>query len=509
MVYKTIGTKTGKKGAKTAPEIFNNFQPRGGARKQTAAAHQYEKKPRRGADAGAPAGAVLSNAPAVITPRRGYWEVYIYLGKTPAGKPRRIMRRALTKPGAKELKNYLEANRAALLAEAIAAEQAPAAASAAGAGMTLSALITLYLDSNRQSWSPKTFATKKHRLEYYFLGRLGDMPLSSITPAVMQNYQNGLLSCGLAETTAAAIIRTCSALFEQAKDWDYLPKNPAKGLTALKAAPAAAPEVWDREAVLKALAAPAPLWLRLLLTTAIRPEELQALRWDRVNLEAGTIQISRVAYYSGGAWKEREGAKSAAGRRIIPLDRTTLILLRAAYMQAALKTRKRGADAEQAPAGYVIPARRGGGITPQNTLRLWLKKFCEAQGLPLIPLYHLRHSSITYLLDGGAGVKTVAARAGHARITTTLTHYAQSTDAAALAAAALFDTNAAPELEAPPMQSAAAGAGSAPAAPEALAAPAATEPAPHQPEQARKPNAAPAPAKSKAPRKPARAAAVR
>ena len=496
MVYKTIDVKTGKKGQKKASEIFNNFQRPAGARKATAAA-------------ALPAGAVLSNAPAVIKPRRGYWEVYIYLGKTPAGKPRRISKRILTKPGAKDFKNFLEANRAALLAEAIAAEQAPAGAGSQGAGITLAALITLYLDSNRQTWSPKTYRNKEHHLRYYVLSRIGDIPLSMITNESMQRYQNDLLRSGLAETTAAGIMRTLSALFKQAANWDYLPKNPAKGLTPLKAAPEAPPAIWDRAAVLKALAAPAPLWLRLLLTTAIRPEELQALRWDRIDLEKGTIQISRVAYYSGGEWREREGAKSAAGRRIIPLDRTTLLLLRTEYVRLSLKHRDRAP--ETPPAGYVIPARRGSGITPQNTLRLWLKRFCEKTGLPQIPLYHLRHSSITYLLDNGAGVKTVAARAGHARITTTLTHYAQATDAAALAAAALFDTNAAPvqsapealadaqeqallsteqatepaadprgsalaELEAPPMQSAP----EAPAMQSAPEAPAATEPAPHQ-----------------------------
>ena len=74
-----------------------------------------------------------------------------------------------------------------------------------------------------------------------------------------------------------------------------------------------------------------------------------------------------------------------------------------------------------------------------TTLRLHFQQWVEAHGLPKITLYAMRHSSITYLLESGVMVKTVAARAGHSNTATTIAHYATVTDGAARAAADVFN----------------------------------------------------------------------
>ena len=89
-------------------------------------------------------------------------------------------------------------------------------------------------------------------------------------------------------------------------------------------------------------------------------------------------------YYQAGCWHLRAGAKTATSELRIPLDEVTI---------QALRDSRAAADAAE----FVITAPRGG-IISLNTLRVWFKAFCDANDLPLIPLYSIRHSSLTYLL---------------------------------------------------------------------------------------------------------------
>ena len=314
------------------------------------------------------------------------------------------------------------------LAEQAAA--APIATSKRGGGLTLGAAVARYLNAGKRSWTPKTYQTKADRLQRRLVDFFGSAtPCADITPLAMQALQDRLLDT-LAPTTAKGALLTITAFFSQLVSWQAITSNPAKGLTPIRGAKAKQKAIWQPAEVEQALDADScPLSVRLALVTGIRPEELQALTWDSVDLVAGTVAISRAAYYDTArkVWAVRDGVKTSTSRRTVALDRRTVALL-----QAEL-------DRQGTGASFVVPAKRLGGVTPTNTLRKQLDDFAAAAGLPKIPLYALRHSSITYLLDQGIPLKAVAARAGHSSTATTLAHYAAATDSAAAAAAQVFN----------------------------------------------------------------------
>lgn len=293
-------------------------------------------------------------------------------------------------------------------------------------GIALAEALERYLRAGKNSWSPKTYQTKLERLNRYLLPALGaNTPCANITPLAVQSVQDAL-SEKLAATTVKAIMLTTGAFFSQLESWGVIPSNPCTKLTTIKGAKGKVKEIWTPEQVDSVLSdSDCPLWLRLLLVLGCRPEELQGLSWKQVDFEQGGVHIQQVAYYDTKTktWKVRQGAKTASSVRFIPLDNDTLDVLRSAR--------------EQAKGPFVIPATRGG-IVPVVTLRFWLNSYATAKGLPVIALYALRHSSITYLLEAGVMVKTVAARAGHSNTATTLQHYATVTDGAAKAAAECF-----------------------------------------------------------------------
>ena len=367
-----------------------------------------------------PAGVKVSTAAAKIKKLPGtgnLYEVSLFLGRA-AGKVKNHKRTIQGKPAANKAAAYMEAHREELLLQAITR------AADAAAGPMLQEAIENYLKKTGSQWTPKTAAAKRYTLQHYVLGTLGNIPISSITSDMLEELQRTLHeSCGLTKNTAAAVLRTAGAFFSTLFRLNKIQSNPAAKVKRYSDRPAPR-AFWDAAQVCSALAS-APLWLRLLLTTGCRPEELQALKWEAIDWQTGSIKIKASAYYDRQRrqWKTRDGVKSKASYRSIDLDAITLQALQDA-----------AADAQ--PEGYVIAAPRGG-IIPLPTLRLWLQRFAETQGLPAIPLYSLRHSSITYLLEQGTPVKTVAARAGHSE-RMTLERYAQVSDAAAKRAAALF-----------------------------------------------------------------------
>lgn len=58
-----------------------------------------------------------------------------------------------------------------------------------------------------------------------------------------------------------------------------------------------------------------------------------------------------------------------------------------------------------------------------NTISKWFVKFVEKIGLPVINFHGLRHTNATLLISQNIDIAVVAARLGHAQITTTLNFY--------------------------------------------------------------------------------------
>lgn len=64
-------------------------------------------------------------------------------------------------------------------------------------------------------------------------------------------------------------------------------------------------------------------------------------------------------------------------------------------------------------------------------LRAWLQKALARAGLPIVTLHSLRHTNTTLQSMAGVDMKTISARAGHARASTTsefYSHFLKSSD---------------------------------------------------------------------------------
>jgi len=148
----------------------------------------------------------------------------------------------------------------------------------------------------------------------------------------------------------------------------------------------------------------------LCLLTGIRTEEARALRWDHVDLDAGTVAVWRSVRYGGDT-------KTAKSRRTLGLPSAAGEALRA--------NRRRQAE-EKLAAGALwkdhdlVFATRVGTELDAGNVRRQFKAICKAAGIgeEWTPR-ELRTSFVSLLSFSGVAVEEIARLAGHSSSRTT------------------------------------------------------------------------------------------
>ena len=196
-------------------------------------------------------------------------------------------------------------------------------------------------------------------LERFIKGR-ETMDCSEISPADIEAW---LARKPLAASTKAAELGRLSALFSFAKRRGYRSDNPVEAVDkpTVEAKPARILTVEESAAVLGHVPASGRAWFLLALFAGIRPEELDQVGWDVVDLEAGVVRI------------DAEVSKVRARR---------LVHLRPGVSGALARARA---------AGAVLPL-------ASITRRRILRRVRDTMGWAVWPQDVLRHTAASYWL---------------------------------------------------------------------------------------------------------------
>ncbi len=144
--------------------------------------------------------------------------------------------------------------------------------------------------------------------------------------------------------------------------------------------------------------------LELLYATGLRAAELLSLACHQVALG----DSDRIIAVMGKGQKER----------IVIYGQTTQTWLRY-YLRVArpqLLTRV-GISPDRTPQFFVHPRPTGGLSYP--ILRLMIRGYADAAGLPLLTAHSLRHAFATHLYQGGANLRVIQELLGHSHLATT------------------------------------------------------------------------------------------
>lgn len=158
----------------------------------------------------------------------------------------------------------------------------------------------------------------------------------------------------------------------------------------------------------------------LLIVTGCRRGEVAGLKWSKVDLENGRLEISSNLCYS----KELgiyETTTKTGNVRFVNIPAETVTLLRK-YRASQAELRLANGDRWQ-DTGYLFTQDDGRPMNP-TSITAWLNKFSRRRGLPHIHPHSFRHSVASILISAGTDLVTVAGQLGHTQTSTTADTYA-------------------------------------------------------------------------------------
>lgn len=308
--------------------------------------------------------------------------------------------------------------------------------------------------------------------------QFGQYRLKALTPAVLQEYANGLKLEGYSRghiTSMLAMFRT--ALDYAVEPLQYLSSNPMRYVKFPKVERGPRQRVvltleqWGQ--IMERFPAASRYHVPLMLGfyCGLRISETVALTWDDIDFQARTITVNKqVVKRKGGADVRKAvespedrpepaawyfgSTKTASSQRVIHFGDTLYKALkaeRAAQMSNELRrgesyivhllekaTDEKGNDLYKlvpAPKGMksdlprvpLVCVAASGAYTSSDSCKSVAKIVHHELGFPFD--YHsLRHTHATLLIESGADVKDVQERLGHGNIKTTLQNYVHNTD---------------------------------------------------------------------------------
>ena len=168
--------------------------------------------------------------------------------------------------------------------------------------------------------------------------------------------------------------------------------------------------------------------LYLLAYTGMRRGEACGLRWQDVDLVAGTVRVAHARVMVGGQ-VAGSGPKTRRGRRLLRVDADVVDALKS-WKAAQSAARLRFGAAWEDDRGHVFthevyfskPARYGAAVRPDWVSHKF-RQFCRGAALPALRLHGLRHSYVTAAAEQGVSSRDIADAVGHGDVTVTERYY--------------------------------------------------------------------------------------
>lgn len=159
----------------------------------------------------------------------------------------------------------------------------------------------------------------------------------------------------------------------------------------------------------------------------LRRGEVLGLRWDAVDLEAGTLTVRHIVTNASIEGKQvlvqADRAKTKSSLRTLPLVDAFAQRLRALKEQQEYNEQVCGSCYNRKYKGYLFVNEMGDLILPNSVTDGFARLLAE-NGLRKIRFHDLRHSCASLLLKQGVPMKQIQEWLGHSDISTTANIYA-------------------------------------------------------------------------------------
>ncbi len=158
----------------------------------------------------------------------------------------------------------------------------------------------------------------------------------------------------------------------------------------------------------------------LTVFTGVRLGELMGLEWSDIDLRNGIVSINRASQYLSDKGVFTKTPKNESSIRDVAVPDFVISLLneyKLWYEEQKSIYSELWTDSDR------LFVQCDGKPMHPSTISKWFVKFVGQIGLPVINFHGLRHTNATLLISQNIDVAVVAARLGHAQITTTFNFY--------------------------------------------------------------------------------------
>lgn len=302
-----------------------------------------------------------------------------------------------------------------------------------GERMSVGEFFTDWLQ-NIEQFNIRSSTYEQHalRLRCHILPGLGAKPLKELKHQHIQAFLNRKRQGGLAPGTVRNLRALISHGLEYAVKCNYVVRNEAALTEPPKEEPHEVAYLTPAEtrALLEEVRGHRYEALVItLVSLGLRWGEATALRWEDVDLRAGTLSVRHSLYTVGG--KVTLGQpKTKKSKRTLKLPAITLAALQEQRKQqlarrpaeSPRKGRTSAKVRENAAHNWVFTSLVNTPVGDER-FRKELREWTAEAGLPTIRIHDLRHTAATLMLKQGIGVKVVSEILGHSSIRTTLDLY--------------------------------------------------------------------------------------
>jgi integrase len=304
-----------------------------------------------------------------------------------------------------------------------------------------------FRDYVEQVWWPSrhlelsTRAGYRANLERHFLPYFGDMAMADVMPSTVQAWVTTAVAGGLSARSVVKYHVMLHGVFKRAVRDRVIGHNPCADTELPKVVPAKvrilAPEDFDR------LLAEIPARYEVLVLTAIET----GLRWgELIALRPRHVDFLRRLLCVEETIVEVSKRHSPTGQRMIvkpyPKDDEPRTIRISPALVEVIAARIDALDLGRDDLLFPSAEKAGGAPLSRNTFRtkVWLPALERADLGFHVRMHDLRHAHASWLLAGGADLKTVMDRMGHSQIQTTQKYLHSLPDADETAIAAFERT---------------------------------------------------------------------
>ena len=296
-------------------------------------------------------------------------------------------------------------------------------------------------DYGSKELAPSTYNRYLGMLEARILPYLGHFKLDRIKPTDIMKFYDMLendtqirrlknnkgerLTKPLSKKTILEHHRLLRAMLHKAVYWQLIVNNPAERIQPPKTRKPKRKYYDDEQCKillenLETQEIKYKVAIIITIFTGVRLGELMGLEWTDIDFRNGIISINKASQYLSEKGVFTKDPKTESSIREVAIPSFVLSLLEEYKLWYEEQKSFYGELWHESNRLFV---QADGKPMHPNTISKWFVKFVEKIGLPVINFHGLRHTNATLLISQNIDVAVVAARLGHAQITTTLNFY--------------------------------------------------------------------------------------